>query len=97
VRLETEIHGRRLAVRVLRKLARDGAEKCRASPARHAMQAGALRVALYKLLQGSREARDGFAAVLTDALGARLLMPGELVELYQGMQAAGRFRQRPQQ
>lgn len=96
MRLETPKDGRRLARRVLLKLDRDGSAKCRADVvSRYRLQAGALRVALHKLQQrGSRDARDGFAQVLTDALGVRrrICGPGDLVQIYLCMEAEGRFR-----
>jgi hypothetical protein len=94
VRLETEKQGRWLARRVIFKLGRAGSEACRADETLRA-QTGALRCALYKLLQsGSREALSGFARVLTDCIGTRsMIEPGELARFYERMEQENRFGQ----
>lgn len=95
MRLDTEQKGRWLARRVLFRLGKAGTEACRADASRRA-QAGALRASLDKLFRiGTRAARYGFAAVLTDALGVRRFCSArELAQFYENMEAARRFRER---
>lgn len=93
MKLQTERQGRFLARRVLFKLGKAGTEACRADASSRA-QAGALGVSLDKLLTiGTRAARNGFASVLTDALGTRRYCSArELAQFYEAMECEGRFR-----
>ncbi len=90
MRLETDRQGRFLARRVLFKLGKAGPERCRADK----NQPAVLRSAIEKLLhRGTREAREGFASILTDALGVRHWCDtSELAKLYELMEREGKFR-----
>lgn len=93
MRLDTKADGHALALRALRRLEREGAERCRVE---RPSQAGALRAALNRLQRkGTPEAVAGFSRIITDALGfRRYYTPGELAELYRAMGRDGRLERK---
>lgn len=95
MKLQTQRHGRALAIRALRHLAKKGTEACRADrSSRYTTQASSLLRAIVLLQGAAPPAVQGFASILTDAVAVRRFCGlQDLTGLYERMEHERRYRQ----